>query len=249
MKPVILTYRPEIDGLRAFAVISVIFYHLDALLKGGYLGVDVFFVISGYLISLIILKELKEENSFSYIRFYERRARRILPMLTLISFLTIPASWFLMDGPQLKAIGLTLLTISSFVSNIMFWQNSGYFAAPVDLLPMLHTWSLAIEEQFYIVFPIFLIIFWKYAKKYLLSIIALMLLGSLLLAHWSSQNYRAPAAAFYLLPTRGWELLAGAVLAKVEIETGRPSHKILDAVMPAIGIFLIVPKSCNRLAD
>jgi hypothetical protein len=161
-------------------------------------------------------------------------------MLTLITFLTISTSWFLMDGPQLKTFGLTVLTISGFVSNIMFWQNSHYFAAPVDLLPMLHTWSLAIEEQFYIVFPVFLIICWKYVKKYLLSIIILTLIGSLMLSHWSSQNYRAPAAAFYLLPTRGWELLAGVALAKVELETGRPSHKILDTLMPAFGMFLIL---------
>lgn len=235
----ILKYRPEIDGLRAIAVLGVIFYHVGVLFKGGFLGVDVFFVISGYLISLIILKELHANNTFSFLAFYERRARRIGPALSLIILISIFIAWFVMDGDQLEAYGLTLLAISGFASNIIFWQNSGYFAAPADMLPMLHTWSLAIEEQFYMVFPIFLIISWKYTHKYLLLIFTCLFLGSLTLAHWSSKNHVAPDAAFYLLHARCWELLAGAIIAKIELDIGRPTNKTLDHIMPAVGICLI----------
>ncbi|MBF0446219.1 MAG: acyltransferase, partial [Magnetococcales bacterium] len=234
-----LAYRPEIDGLRALAVVSVIFYHMSFFLKGGYYGVDIFFVISGYLISLIVLRELKEDGTFSLSKFYERRARRILPVISLIVFLSIFFAWFTMGGAQLEAYGLSLLAISTFLSNFVFWQNSGYFAPSNDFLPMLHTWSLAIEEQFYVIFPFFLIICWKYTRKYLLSILTFAFIGSLVFADWFSRDYIAPEAAFYLLPGRGWELLSGAVVAKIEMEVGRPHNKIFDAVMPTIGIFLI----------
>lgn len=235
-----MRYRPEIDGLRAVAVVAVILYHMGLSFKGGYLGVDVFFVISGYLITLLILTELQETGRFSYASFYERRARRILPALGLVIAAAIPVAWVCMDGAQLQAFGLALLSIAGFASNLLFWATSDYFAPASELLPMLHTWSLAIEEQFYLLFPVVLLLAWNRARGRILPLIALGLIGSLQLADWSSQQHLSPDFAFYLLPTRGWELLAGALLAQVEFETGRPPRKIADAVMPALGLFFVL---------
>ncbi|MBF0164737.1 MAG: acyltransferase [Magnetococcales bacterium] len=235
-----MTYRREIDGLRAIAVLSVILFHIKIVFKGGFLGVDIFFVISGYLITSLILQELKETNGFSFANFYERRARRILPILTLVSLVSMPFAWQIMDGDQLQSFGQALLSIAGFVSNVYFWLSSGYFAAPADLLPMLHTWSLSIEEQFYLLFPLFVILVWKFRPHLLLSLSALMIMGSLQLAEWSSQRHLAPDAAFYLLPTRAWELLIGVFLAAAEQETGRLSNRLLDAFMPALGMLLIL---------
>ena len=150
-----MNYRPEIDGLRAIAVLPVLFFHAGfELFAGGFVGVDIFFVISGYLITSIILKE-KLANTFTITNFYERRARRILPALFFIMFCSIPAAFFLMTPSELKDFGLSLSATSLFGSNILFWQSSDYFAGPNELKPLLHTWSLAVEEQYYLFFPIF----------------------------------------------------------------------------------------------
>lgn len=206
-----MTYRKEIDGLRALAVIPVILFHGGfSWLSGGYVGVDIFFVISGYLITSIILKE-KEANTFTIISFYERRARRILPALFFIIFLCLPFAWFLLLPHELKEFGESIISVAFFSSNILFWQGSGYFAADAELIPLLHTWSLAVEEQFYVIFPLLMIAFWKLGKVWLISIISLIALFSLGLTEWGWREF--PDANFYLIPTRAWELMIGALLA------------------------------------
>jgi len=203
-------YRPEIDGLRAVAVLPVILFHAGfELFGGGYVGVDVFFVISGYLITSIILRE-RETGSFSLASFYERRARRILPALFLIMLLCLVPAWWLMLPGELENFGASLIATSAFASNILFWQTSGYFDGATELKPLLHTWSLGIEEQFYLGFPL-LVAFLARWKGSLFFACILAAIGSLFLSVYLTPIY--PGASFYLLPTRAWELLAGSLLA------------------------------------
>ncbi|HRO16168.1 MAG TPA: acyltransferase, partial [Paracoccus sp. (in: a-proteobacteria)] len=151
-----MRYRPEIDGLRAVAVLPVIFSHagFDAV-SGGFVGVDVFFVISGYLITSILVAELGR-GDFSIARFYERRARRILPALFVVIAACLPFAWLWMMPAQLADFGQSVLGVTLFASNILFWLEEGYFAPSSELKPLLHTWSLAVEEQYYLLFPLFL---------------------------------------------------------------------------------------------
>ncbi|MBK1634200.1 acyltransferase family protein [Rhodovulum adriaticum] len=204
-------YRPEIDGLRAFAVLPVILFHAGfAGFSGGFVGVDVFFVISGYLITSILLRE-HEAGSFSIWRFWERRARRILPALYLVMAVTVPLAWMLMLPDQYQAYARSLIAVSVFASNILFWQESGYFAAASEEKPLLHTWSLAVEEQYYIFFPLAMLLLWRFGRRAVFFGIALVLLVSLGLSQYAASA--SPAANFFLLPTRAWELMAGALCA------------------------------------
>jgi len=235
-----MKYRPEIDGLRALAVLPVLFFHAGfESFAGGFVGVDIFFVISGYLITSIILKE-KIANSFTLTSFYERRARRILPALFLVMICSMPAAFFMMTPGELKDFGLSLSATSLFSSNILFWQDSGYFAGPNELKPLLHTWSLALEEQYYLLFPIFLMIAWRLGIQLILFILIIVAITSLFLSHWAAFN--APVANFYLLPTRGWELLLGVFAAFYIL---RHNHSFnffspfLREIAGLIGIFCI----------
>ncbi len=154
-----MEYRREIDGLRAIAVSTVILFHAGfETFKGGFVGVDVFFVISGYLITTIILSEL-DQDRFSIISFYERRARRILPALFFVMLTCIPFAWVLLPPSELKSFFKSLVAVPLFVSNIFFWKDVGYFETAAELKPLLHTWSLAVEEQYYVFFPILLLLF------------------------------------------------------------------------------------------
>jgi len=206
-----MEYRREIDGLRAVAVIPVILFHAGfELFSGGFVGVDVFFVISGYLITTIILAE-KECGSFSLVNFYERRARRILPPLFFVMFVCIPFAWFWLMPSYYKDFSQSLVAVSFFSSNILFWLERGYFGAAAEMKPLLHTWSLAVEEQYYVLFPLFLMLVWHYRKRWIFGAIILLGVVSLLLAQWGT--YNAPTAAFFLLPARAWELMIGASAA------------------------------------
>ena len=206
-------YRPEIDGLRAVAVVPVILFHGGiAGFSGGFVGVDVFFVISGYLIASILLREMGE-GRFSMWRFWERRARRILPALVVVMAVCVPLAWVLMLPEQYLAFARSLVAVSVFASNILFWRESGYFAAAAEEKPLLHTWSLAVEEQFYILFPLAVFLVWRLGRRALVAAIALVGLASLGLSHYAA--HESPAANFYLLPTRAWELMAGALCALV----------------------------------
>ena len=206
-----MEYRREINGLRALAVIPVILYHAGfSAFSGGFVGVDVFFVISGYLITTIILADL-EVGKFSIINFYERRARRILPALFLVMLVCIPFAWLWLLPSDMKDFSQSLVAVSVFSSNILFLRENGYFDTAAELKPLLHTWSLAVEEQYYVLFPLFLMLTWRLGKRWILVLLAIVAIASLAVAQWAP--LANPAEAFYLLPTRGWELLIGAFAA------------------------------------
>ncbi len=205
-----MDYRREIDGLRALAVLPVILFHAGfETFGGGFIGVDVFFVISGYLITTIILSEL-EQGKFSIINFYERRARRILPALFLVMLVSIPFAWFLLLPQDLVSFSKSLVSISVFASNILFWTERGYFSTATELKPLIHTWSLAVEEQYYLLFPLFLIFF---SRKMLLRnvLLSLLFIASFGLSVWLTDIHQD--TAFFLLPMRLWELLVGSIVA------------------------------------
>ena len=233
-----MRYRSEIDGLRAVAVVPVILYHAGSdLFSGGYVGVDVFFVISGYLITSILVEDLAA-GRFSIARFYERRARRILPALFLVLLCTTALAWAWMVPSQLDSYARALVAVVLFVSNVHFWRAEDYFAPAAELNPLLHTWSLAVEEQFYIAFPIFLLLLWRFGRRRMLPTIGALSLASLALAEWGWRN--EPAASFFLLPTRAWELGAGALCALVLREgpvRGRPLLAGLGLGLIAVAVF------------
>ncbi|WP_108262089.1 acyltransferase family protein [Mangrovicoccus ximenensis] len=204
-------YRPDIDGLRFFAVIPVVLFHAGISgFSGGFVGVDVFFVISGYLITRIILSEL-DQKKFSIVRFYERRIRRIFPALfALIAFVCIVSPLALLPS-ELKTLPYEILGALAFVANIVFWQQSDYFTTSAEEKPLLHTWSLGVEEQFYIFVPLILWLLVRYARRGVLPMILAGLAVSCALSIWLTPLRNS--AAFYLLPPRAWELLIGSVLA------------------------------------
>jgi len=204
-------YRPEIDGLRALAVMPVLFFHAGfSLISGGYIGVDVFFVISGYLITSIIQREISG-NRFSIINFYERRARRILPALLVVCLACIPFAYYWMLPFELKSFFDSIISINLFSSNFLFWRESEYFSAAAELKPLLHTWSLSVEEQFYVFFPVFLLFLNRFKHSIILLAVLVITLISLALADYAVTHHST--ANFYLLPTRIWELGIGALLS------------------------------------
>lgn len=220
-----MKYRAEIDGLRAIAVVPVILFHAGfELFSGGFVGVDVFFVISGYLITTILIEDI-EDKRFSIINFYERRARRILPALFSVMLFCIPFAWISMFPSQMKDFSQSLAAVSLFSSNILFWRESGYFDAAAEEKPLLHTWSLAVEEQYYVFFPIFLITAWPFGKKWVLRVIVVMAAISFILSEWGWRNNAT--ANFYLAPTRAWELFAGSIVAFIIQKIGVQKSNIL----------------------
>lgn len=232
-----MKYRSEIDGLRALAVLPVIFFHAGfEFFSGGFVGVDIFFVISGYLITTILISDI-ENKSFSIVNFYERRARRILPALFFVMIFCIPFAWMWMRPGQLQDFYQSLMAVSLFLSNISFWQESDYFAASAELKPLLHTWSLAVEEQYYILFPIFLTLVWRFGKNRVFWVIFIMGFISLLLSEWGWRN--APSANFYLLPTRAWELFAGSLTAFIIQKEGVRHNNTLATLGLAAILFSI----------
>jgi peptidoglycan/LPS O-acetylase OafA/YrhL len=240
-----IKYRPEIDGLRAIAVVSVILYHSKITIlgyqsfKGGFIGVDIFFLISGYLISSIILKELVTTGSFNFKYFYERRIRRILPVLLFVMLVSLPFAWMYLFPNKFIDYSKSILYSLGFISNFYFWYTGQEYGAESGLLkPFLHTWSLSVEEQYYIFFPIVLLFLFEYFKKYLIHFLIIIFFISLGLADWGSVNY--PSLNFYALPTRVWEFLAGSILAYFEILLGhRSKNKTFVLVLPILGLFLI----------
>ena len=191
-------YRKEIDGLRAIAVIPVILFHAGIFgFSGGYIGVDIFFVISGYLITTIILDELSQ-NKFPIKNFYERRAKRILPALSAVLVVTTFLAFIFMPANLLKSYANSLMSVVTFTSNFHFFTTSGYFSTVSDQKPILHTWSLAVEEQFYLFFPILLSYLWVKGKKQITKIIIILSMLSLLLAHFLAVKGYADAN-FYLI--------------------------------------------------
>ncbi len=226
-----LSYRPEIDGLRAIAMLSVVIYHAELLFRGrdwvqgGYVGVDMFFVISGYLITRIILTELYSTGSFSFLKFYERRARRILPVLLLVMLVSFPLAWYTLLSTELVEYGWSIISAIFFSSNFFFYFNVTEYGADSALLkPFIHTWSLGVEEQFYLIFPVYAILAYKFFKQYWLHALIVISIASLVYAEYMS--LMNPDLSFYLPFSRIWELAAGSFLAYRELNKKERSSSI-----------------------
>lgn len=236
-----ITYRPEIDGLRAVAVVPVILFHAGFnLFSGGFIGVDMFFVISGYLITAIILSEIKA-GSFSLAKFYERRARRILPALFFVIVLCLPFAWFWMTPQQVKMFLQSVFATAVFASNFFFAYTSGYFDAAAEEKPLLHTWSLGVEEQFYLIFPLFFSFFYKFGSRRLGWIVLCLAVLSFGLSEVVSR-FGSSVNNFFLTPTRAWELLLGSliVLASREGSIDRKISILVNDLASCAGLTLIL---------
>lgn len=233
-----MIYRREIDGLRAVAVLPVILFHAGiAPFGGGFVGVDVFFVISGYLITSIIVTE-RQADCFSLVDFYERRARRILPALFVVMAACVPFAWLWLVPNDLRDFARSLAAVATFSSNFLFHREAGYFGTAAELKPLLHTWSLAVEEQYYLLFPLLVLAVWPRGRRWVAATIATLALVSLALAQWALDRHAS--AAFFLLPSRLWELGLGALVALYLMRTprGEPSA-VLSETASAVGLALI----------
>ncbi|WP_338186386.1 acyltransferase family protein [Thalassospira tepidiphila] len=233
-----MQYRKEIDGLRAIAVISVVFFHAELnYFSGGFIGVDIFFVISGYLITSILIKDISQEKfSFSY--FYERRIRRIIPALFTVTIATLTIGHQLLRPDLFKDLSQSISALMLMSSNILFWKETGYFAAAADEKPLLHTWSLSVEEQFYIIFPVLMLFLWKRHRENSFFVLALIAASSLLLSEIGAVYFAT--ANFFLLPGRIWELLTGSLVAIHLNRRPQPSNAWLASaglLLVAISIF------------
>lgn len=229
-----MNYRSEIDGLRAVAIIPVILFHAGyEYFAGGFVGVDVFFVVSGYLISNIILLELSQKG-FRFRNFYSRRCKRLLPIIFLVTLSSYIAALCTFPPVQLKDFFQSVMAVASFTPNILFFLESGYFDQSSELKPLLHTWSLAIEEQFYILFPLILFFFHNYPKGYILKLFIVLALISLIYSEYFLKVDKH--AAFYLSPFRFYELLVGACVALIRVKVS----SILANTLASLGLTLIL---------
>jgi len=229
-----MKYRPDIDGLRAVAVLSVLFYHAGLnLFSGGFIGVDVFFVISGFLITKKIADEIRA-NVFSLTRFYERRIRRIFPALFTITIFTLMVGAWLFDAGSYLELGKSANATTLFRSNIHFWTQSGYFEKPSTLKPLLHMWSLSVEEQFYFFLPLLMILLFRFFRKRL--IVILTILCGLFFGLNIFVLNQDPSAAFFLAHLRAWELLVGSLIALKSVRLKPHLYNILSL----LGIFMIL---------
>ena len=234
-------YRADIDGLRAVAVLAVMLFHSGwPALSGGFVGVDVFFVISGYLITNLIATEIGEQR-FSMARFYARRIRRILPALVAVLTTITVLSFGVLTPGSLYDYGISVIAAALMVANVYYYLQSGYFAGPSDQMPLLHTWSLSAEEQFYMLWPLFFAtLMAKRRRRDCRAVCAFLFCVSLLGSAWAARA--APEAGFYLLPTRAWELLLGALAAIKAFPVPRTAR--VAATTSFIGLAAVVGASC-----
>lgn len=231
-----IPYRREIDGLRALAVVPVVLFHAGVeRFSGGFVGVDVFFVISGYLITSILLKQL-DAGTFSFAAFYERRARRILPALFLVVACSMVVAWFALIPPDMEDFARSLSYIPVFLTNVFFYRESDYFATGAEWMPLLHTWSLAVEEQYYLLFPLLLWFLWRRGRAGIPWVFLVIALASLMASEWMIG--RDAPAAFFLLQFRLWELLAGAGVAWLHARRGGPG--VCSGALAGAGVLLIL---------
>lgn len=232
-----MDYREDINGLRAIAVLGVLIFHFGFdTLSGGFAGVDVFFVISGYLITSILINEISK-SSFSYLKFYEKRIRRLFPALFATAFSSFIAGYFIFMPDELKELGQSLIATVAYLSNIFFWLKSDYFSGPSELKPLLHTWSLAVEEQYYLIFPTVAVLCLKRGMRLFTSIIITLIIISFTASMLLIESY--PSMVFYISPFRFWELLAGSLLAVV-VNKKIFLPKPLNNTAPYIGLSLII---------
>ena len=233
-----MKYRPDIDGLRAIAVLAVLFYHAEIeMFSGGYVGVDVFFVISGYLITTKIMQEIRADR-FSLLTFYEQRIRRIIPALfTVIIFSLLVGAW-LFDSSSYKNLGESAVATTLSLANVLFLSQTGYFDTPSTLKPFLHTWSLSIEEQFYLFLPLLLVFLMRFAKRKIFAILTFLGLISLGFSTYILRDN--PNASFFLLQYRAWELLIGSLLALKSFKIKPFLHQFLSLSGIAMIFFSII---------
>lgn len=265
-------FRYDINGLRAYAVALVVLFHFGITgFSGGFIGVDIFFVISGFLMTQIIVSGL-EKKSFSFVKFYISRANRIIPPLVVLSLIVGMIGWFTLTPQELKDYGKHASTSLSFISNIQYFRESGYFNTDSHEKLLLHTWSLSVEWQFYIILPIFLFIINYFTKRriYLSFLFSVVLIASLFLS--ISITKTNPTAAFFLLPTRAWEMMTGGliylflhrtkfnkpqsiflevsgftlILLSVTFFSEKTPWPSYNALIPVIGTFLILISSNNN---
>jgi peptidoglycan/LPS O-acetylase OafA/YrhL len=228
-------YRKEIDGLRTIAVLPVIFFHAHfAGFTGGFVGVDVFFVISGYLITGIISNDLAE-GKFSFLNFYERRIRRILPLLYTVAFATFIGALFILFPWELENFSKSLAALLLFCSNIFFYSQIDYFNPTAEDSPLLHTWSLAVEEQYYFFFPVLVFFLWKFRYQWILPVIVLICLLSFYAAECLSGI--SAQAKFYLPQFRAWELGVGALCSLMQHKI--PRNRLADNILSLCGLAMI----------
>ncbi|MBZ1350135.1 acyltransferase [Alcaligenaceae bacterium LF4-65] len=235
-----MKYKKQIDGLRALAVMSVIFFHADVIgFAGGYVGVDIFFVISGYLITSLILQQM-QDRTFSLSAFWERRARRILPALFFVIFCCLPVAWIFLLPYDMQRFSGALITIPFFLQNFYFWRNNTYFEPSTDFSPLVHTWSLAVEEQYYLLFPFFLLWTRRCKKTTLLWLILFIALIGLLMLQ--SVFVEKLSFKFFMLPTRGWEILIGAAVACYALDSNNKNELSIRSaeLLSAAGLLLIL---------
>ena len=227
-------YRPEIDGLRAISVIGVVLFHLELGFPGGFVGVDVFFVISGYLITGILLRQLGEDR-FSLMEFWARRVRRIVPAAIVMVVGALLIGAFLQTPERYASLARSAMAHVLMASNCYFTRDQGYFAEKSDHEPLLHTWSLSVEEQFYLIFPLIVCFVWKRAPQRLVLVFTS---AALISFSWSwIEVVSNPKWAFFLLPARGWELLVGALLAILPQKTMR---SLGDEAWAGLGLVLVL---------
>ena len=235
-----MKHRREIDGLRTVAVLPVLLSHAGvSLFAGGFVGVDIFFVISGYLITGIIVSELDEQR-FSILRFYERRTRRLLPALFVVMAACLIAGWFLMSADAYQNLGQSIVATTLFSNNILLTITSGYWDMESQFKPLLHTWSLGVEEQYYIVVPLLLVGVHRYFRQHVPLALAAIGLVSFALCLWSIRAH--PVGNFYLLHTRAWELAAGgwaATIRSPEDQRGSGTLALLGLLMIAAAVFTL----------
>jgi peptidoglycan/LPS O-acetylase OafA/YrhL len=234
-----MKYRREIDGLRAVAVLPVILFHAGfSIFSGGFAGVDIFFVISGFLITSIIIQDIKE-GRFSLTAFYQRRIRRILPALFLVIAVCLPFSWLVMLPRELKDFSGSLVTVPLFISNYYFRKDTGYFAADADEKPLLHTWSLAVEEQYYLLFPAMVWVLWRYCRRLLVPILLTSVAASF--AYALRELEIDEEKLFFDTRGRAWEILAGALMAFwVSSSRYRPLPNLANQIIAALGLSAII---------
>lgn len=236
-------YRPDIDGLRAVAILLVVIYHaVPTSIPGGFIGVDIFFVISGFLISSIIFSGLKN-NSFSFLDFYEKRAKRIFPALILVLLTSLIVGYYVLLPDEFSQLGKHITAGAFFSQNIILWQEAGYFDVASEVKPLMHLWSLAIEEQYYLVYPLLIFFLWQWKKNIFFALIVLSLV-SFFLCVWFT--YDDTSTAFFMPFTRIWELLAGSLLAYGNVFHSHQTNfwikknSLLRNIVSVIGFILII---------
>ncbi|MFC0205005.1 acyltransferase family protein [Novosphingobium soli] len=240
-----LKHRPEIDGLRSIAVVPVLMFHAGlSFFKGGFIGVDIFFVISGYLITAILVKEMGDRR-FSILRFYERRIKRIFPALFVTMAITLLASLFILVPSQIKDVGQSIVACSLFLSNYFFYNETDYFNQFTNHAPLLHTWTLSVEEQFYIFYPIVLMLSTRLGLRFTTYVTAIIFLISLMLAQYTIVYDRT--LAFYSIHTRAWELMTGSLLTLLTPVLGRRlaangtiDNRVFREVVTWAGLLVII---------